>query len=82
MCIGWSCPKRGIGSLWSSIVLNPFLYRSNKLCENSQKKNDVIGVINTKEMLTDSAAGRTNDVTSFIHDILQIKIRLLLKMYS
>lgn len=54
-------------------VIEEFEYTRYPVIDVMKKKNDVIGVINTKEMLTDIAVGRTNDVTSFIHDILRIK---------
>lgn len=38
-----------------------------------------IGFINTKEMLTDIAAGRTNDVDAFIHDIPRFKGAMSIK---
>lgn len=34
-----------------------------------KNKNNIVGFINTKEMLTDIAAGRRNDMNSFIHEL-------------
>mgnify|MGYP003439479977 CR=1 FL=1 len=34
-----------------------------------KNKNNIVGFINTKEMLTDIAAGRENEVTSYIHEL-------------
>ena len=54
-------------------VIEEFEYTRYPVTDITKKKNDVIGFINTKEMLTDIAAGRSNDVTSFIQDILRFK---------
>lgn len=54
-------------------VIEEFEYTRYPVIDVMKKKNDVIGVINTKEMLTDIAVGRTKDVTSFIHDIPRFK---------
>ena len=55
------------------MVIEEFEYTRYPVTDITKKKNDVIGFINTKEMLTDIAAGRSNDVTSFIQDILRFK---------
>lgn len=54
-------------------VIEEFEYTRYPVIDITKKKNDVIGFINTKEMLTDIAAGRSNDVTTFIQDILRFK---------
>ena len=54
-------------------VIEEFEYTRYPVIDITKKKNDVIGFINTKEMLTDVAAGRSNDVTAFIQDILRFK---------
>jgi CBS domain containing-hemolysin-like protein len=54
-------------------VIEEFEYTRYPVIDITKKKNDVIGFINTKEMLTDIAAGRSNDVTAFIQDILRFK---------
>ncbi|MEG0386409.1 MAG: hemolysin family protein [Solibacillus sp.] len=54
-------------------VIEEFEYTRYPIIDVTKKKNDVIGFINTKEMLTDIAAGRSNDHTAFIHDILRFK---------
>ncbi|MEG0260481.1 MAG: hemolysin family protein [Lysinibacillus sp.] len=54
-------------------VIEEFEYTRYPVIDVMKKKNDVIGVINTKEMLTDIAVGRTNDVTTFIHEIPRFK---------
>ena len=54
-------------------VIEEFEYTRYPIIDITKKKNDVIGFINTKEMLTDIAAGRSNDVTAFIQDILRFK---------
>lgn len=35
----------------------------------AKNKNNIVGFINTKEMLTDIAAGRENDVSTYIHEL-------------
>ncbi|MEG0440575.1 MAG: hemolysin family protein, partial [Solibacillus sp.] len=50
-------------------VIEEFEYTRYPIIDVTKKKNDVIGFINTKEMLTDIAAGRSNDRTAYIHDI-------------
>lgn len=54
-------------------VIEEFEYTRYPVIDITKKKNDVIGFINTKEMLTDIAAGRSNDVTAFVQDILRFK---------
>lgn len=54
-------------------IIEEFEYTRYPVIDITKKKNDVIGFINTKEMLTDIAAGRSNDVTTFIQDILRFK---------
>lgn len=54
-------------------VIEEYEYTRYPVIDLTKKKNDVIGFINTKEMLTDIAAGRSNDVSAFIHDILRFK---------
>ena len=54
-------------------IIEEFEYTRYPVIDITKKKNDVIGFINTKEMLTDIAAGRSNDVTAFIQDILRFK---------
>lgn len=54
-------------------IIEAFEYTRYPVIDITKKKNDVIGFINTKEMLTDIAAGRSNDVTAFIQDILRFK---------
>ncbi|ATP39546.1 transporter associated domain protein [Solibacillus sp. R5-41] len=54
-------------------VIEEFEYTRYPVIDVTKKKNDVIGFINTKEMLTDIAVGRSNDRTAFIHDILRFK---------
>ncbi|MGM9943870.1 MAG: hemolysin family protein [Lysinibacillus sp.] len=54
-------------------VIEEFEYTRYPVIDITKKKNDVIGFINTKEMLTDVAAGRSNDMTTFIQDILRFK---------
>ncbi|MGM9951154.1 MAG: hemolysin family protein [Lysinibacillus sp.] len=60
-------------------VIEEFGYTRYPVIDSTKKKNDVIGVINTKEMLTDIAAGRANDGTAFIHDILRFKYTTAIK---
>ena len=52
-------------------VIEEFEYTRYPVMDNT--KNNVIGFINTKEMLTDIAVGRSNDSAAFIHDILRFK---------
>lgn len=54
-------------------VIEEYEYTRYPVIDPTKKKNDVIGFINTKEMLTDIAAGRSSDGTAFIHDILRFK---------
>lgn len=54
-------------------IIEEFEYTRYPVIDISKKKNDVIGFINTKEMLTDIAAGRSNDVKAFIHEIPRFK---------
>ena len=60
-------------------VIEEFGYTRYPVIDITKKKNDVIGVINTKEMLTDIAAGRSNDGAAFIHDILRFKYTTSIK---
>ena len=60
-------------------VIEEFGYTRYPVIDITKKKNDVIGVINTKEMLTDIAAGRSNDGTAFIHDIQRFKYTTAIK---
>jgi CBS domain containing-hemolysin-like protein len=60
-------------------VIEEFGYTRYPVIDITKKKNDVIGFINTKEMLTDIAAGRSNDGTAFIHDILRFKYSTAIK---
>lgn len=54
-------------------VIEEYEYTRYPVMDMTKKKNDVIGLINTKEMLTDIAAGRSNDVKSFIHEVPRFK---------
>ena len=54
-------------------VIEEFEYTRYPVIDITKKKNDVVGFINTKEMLTDIAAGRSQDVTAFIQDILRFR---------
>jgi len=60
-------------------VIEEYEYTRYPVIDPMRRKNDVIGFINTKEMLTDIAAGRNNDVTAFIHDIPRFKKSLAIK---
>ncbi|MEK4522087.1 hemolysin family protein [Psychrobacillus sp. FSL W7-1493] len=60
-------------------VIEEFEYTRYPVMDVLKKKNDVIGFINTKEMLTDIAAGRSNDVTFFIHEIPRFKNSTVIK---
>ncbi len=60
-------------------VIEEFGYTRYPVIDITKKKNDVIGVINTKEMLTDIAAGRSNDGHAFIHDIQRFKYTTAIK---
>ena len=60
-------------------VIEEYEYTRYPVIDLTRKKNDVIGFINTKEMLTDIAAGRNNDVTAFIHDIPRFKKSMAIK---
>ncbi|MEG0438717.1 MAG: hemolysin family protein [Solibacillus sp.] len=60
-------------------VIEEFEYTRYPIIDSTKKKNDVIGCINTKEMLTDIAAGRSNNSTAFIHDILRFKHSIPIK---
>lgn len=54
-------------------VIEEYEYTRYPVIDITKRKNDVIGFINTKEMLTDIAAGRSNDVNAFIHEIPRFK---------
>ena len=60
-------------------VIEEFEYTRYPVIDVTKKKNDVIGFINTKEMLNDIAVGRTKDITSFIHDIPRFKSTTTIK---
>ena len=45
----------------------------------ARAKNEVIGFINTKEMLTNIAVGRENNITPFIKDIPRFKHSVMIK---
>ena len=49
-------------------ILDKYNYTRYPVIE-SENSNHVIGFINTKEMLTNMAAGRNIAITDFIHDI-------------
>ena len=54
-------------------VIEKFEFTRYPVIDLTKKKNEVIGFINTKEMLTEIAAGRSNDGAVFIKDILRFK---------
>ena len=54
-------------------VIEEFEYTRYPVMDMTKRKNDVIGFINTKEMLTDIAVGRSNDVKAFIHEMPRFK---------
>ncbi|WP_107837950.1 hemolysin family protein [Metasolibacillus meyeri] len=60
-------------------VIEEYEYTRYPIIDTMKKKNDVVGFINTKEMLTDIAAGRANDGSAFIHDILRFKYSTAIK---
>lgn len=54
-------------------IIEEYEYTRYPVFDLTKKTNEVIGFINTKEMLTDIAVGRTNDLKTFIHDIPRFK---------
>ena len=54
-------------------VIEEYEYTRYPVVDRLKTKNDVIGFINTKEMLTNMAAGRSKDVTSFIQEMPRFK---------
>ena len=60
-------------------IIEEFEFTRYPVLDAEKKKNDVIGFINTKEMLTDIAAGRSSEVKFFIHDLPRFKNSMAIK---
>jgi len=54
-------------------VIDKYEYTRYPVVDSTKKKNDVIGFINTKEMLTELAAGRQKDIKDFIREMPRVK---------
>lgn len=54
-------------------IIEEYEYTRYPVIDRGKTKNDVIGFINTKEMLTNMAAGRSKDVKSFIQEMPRFK---------
>ena len=51
-------------------IIEEYEYTRYPVIDTTMKnKNNIVGFINTKEMLTDIAAGRENNVTAYIHEL-------------
>ena len=51
-------------------IIDEYEYTRYPVIDTATKnKNNIVGFINTKEMLTDIAAGREKDLTSYIHEL-------------
>lgn len=60
-------------------VIDEHEYTRYPFKDTTRTEKTMIGFINTKEMLTDIAAGRTNPVETFVHDIPRYKELLSIK---
>lgn len=50
-------------------VIDEYEYTRYPVIDATRSKNNIVGFINTKEMLTDIAAGRENNASSYIHEL-------------
>ena len=60
-------------------VIEEYDYTRYPMTDRESKKSAFIGFINTKEMMTDIAAGRTSPIDNFIHPIPRFKHTTLIK---
>lgn len=60
-------------------VIEEYEYTRYPVIDGLNGDSSVIGFINTKEMLTDIAAGRSGTISSFIHDIPHFKKTIAIK---
>ena len=60
-------------------IIEEHEYTRYPVVDPTRTKNEIIGFINTKEMLTELATGRETRVTPFIHDILRFKQTTMIK---
>lgn len=60
-------------------VIDEYEYTRYPIIDRSKQTAAFIGFINSKEMLTDIAAGRAYDVNTFIHDIPRYKKTIAIK---
>lgn len=60
-------------------IIDEHEYTRYPIKDNTRMEKTIIGFINTKEMLTDIAAGRTNPIETFIHNIPRYKETMSIK---
>ena len=60
-------------------VIDEYEYTRYPVIDRSKQTAAFVGFINSKEMLTDIAAGRENDLKSFIHDLPRFKKTIAIK---
>ncbi|MER1986932.1 MAG: hemolysin family protein [Solibacillus sp.] len=60
-------------------IVDEHEYTRYPIKDHTRTEKTIVGFINTKEMLTDIAAGRTNPVETFIHDIPRYKETMSIK---
>lgn len=60
-------------------VIDEHEYTRYPIKDQTRAEKTIVGFINTKEMLTDIAAGRTNPIETFIHNIPRYKETMSIK---